>query len=158
LCALLRLGSRPNMDDLFAPAPDPELLTQFTVHAQRLLVPLTDLGDLLAMVTGSRARYTLLLALGQCQPPGSAAPSAAALPAAVADLLGDDDPGVRAAAVWLLRRWKVSGQPPPRAPYDPTGQRGWFTVDTGDGATTFVVVRPGHVLLGSPNDEAERSD
>ncbi len=158
LCALLRLGARPNLDDLCAPTPDPELLTQFTVHAQRLLVPATDLTGLLATVTGSRAKYTLLLALGQYPPPDPAASLAPAIPALVADLQGDNDPGVRTAAVWLLRRWEASGQPPPTAPYDPTGRRGWFTVDTGQESTTFVVLRPGHVLLGSPDDEADRSD
>src|SRR5262249_14114854 len=142
LCALLRLGSRPNLDDLFAPAPDPELLTQFTVHAQRLLLPATDLAGQLATVTGSRAKYTLLLAMGQYpppDPPDPAASSARTVPALVADLQGDDDAGVRAAAVWLLRRWQVtSAHPAPRAPYDPTGRRRWFTADTGEDSMTFV--------------------
>ena len=55
LCALLRLGARPNLDNLFAPTSDPELPTQFTVHAQRLLVPAADTAGLLAKVTGSGA-------------------------------------------------------------------------------------------------------
>ena len=79
LCALLRLGARPNLDHLFAPTSDPELPTQFTVHAQRLLVPAADTAGLLAKVTGSGAKYTLLLALGlvSC---GGAAPASSPVP------------------------------------------------------------------------------
>jgi formylglycine-generating enzyme required for sulfatase activity len=46
----------------------------------------------------------------------------------------------------------------PRAAYDPTGRRTWYTVETEGNPLTFVVFRPGRFVMGSPADEAERSD
>jgi formylglycine-generating enzyme required for sulfatase activity/transcriptional regulator with XRE-family HTH domain len=156
LSTLLRLGEVPDLDSILTAAPDPELSTQFSFQARNRKVPVTDLLDRLAAVSQPRAQYTLLLGLGEYPVEPHALPVVEAMQV-------NDDPGVRAAAAWLIRRWDITADTATpgddgSAAYDPTGRRGWFTAHTGTGRLTFAVFRPGRFTMGSPADEAERSD
>jgi formylglycine-generating enzyme required for sulfatase activity len=130
------------------------------------------LAELLTGTTSAAARYALLVALGEYPVEGLGT----RLHGELAELAGrweaeDDDPGVHSAAGWFGRRLRevtasqrerqgarVSQGTEVRAAYDPTGRRGWFTVDVGRSRSTFVVFRPGHFPMGSPEDEAGRAE
>jgi formylglycine-generating enzyme required for sulfatase activity/transcriptional regulator with XRE-family HTH domain len=159
LCALLRLEVPLQLDQVLRPVPDPEVVTQFSFLASERSVNAGDLLRLLADAETAGSRYALLLALGEY---AHGVPSSPALVERVAiavhEHLGNDDAGVRATALWLQRRWNLPTETVPRAPYDPNGRRTWFTVETEDSPLTFVVFRPGRFVMGSPSDEAERSD
>ncbi|MEV6968611.1 SUMF1/EgtB/PvdO family nonheme iron enzyme [Hamadaea sp. NPDC051192] len=151
LCTMMRLGVTPDLDQALAPARDLELMTQFSVQAADRRIDPSILLSHLATVREPLAQQALLLALGEY---GSAPHG---IDEAIARL-NDDDAGVRAAAHWLRRRIGASTKPMPRAAYDPTGRRSWFTVHHDSRDLTFVVFRPGAFRMGSPEGEAERSD
>lgn len=160
LSTLLRLGEKPDLDALLAAAPDPELLNQLTFLAEARRVPVDDIIDALSEVTDPRARYGLLLTLGEYEPDSTVIGGWDRARQLVHDwYANDDDPGVHAATAWLIRRWNAVPPSGVSAAYDLTGRRGWFTVNTGiETPLTFVVFRPGRFTMGSPPGEAERSD
>jgi formylglycine-generating enzyme required for sulfatase activity/transcriptional regulator with XRE-family HTH domain len=167
VATLLRLGSPPNVAELFAASPDPELVAQLARAAPARDVPAEALADLLADADSAAARYALLMALGEYPVEGMSEPLQRRLLEFVEAAERDDpDAGVHAAAGWYRRRMKealkdasqnadVKGS---RAAYDPTGRRSWFTVDVGPTRLTFTVFRPGGFLMGSPADEAGRAE
>jgi formylglycine-generating enzyme required for sulfatase activity/transcriptional regulator with XRE-family HTH domain len=159
LCALLRLHVPLHLDQVLRPVPDPEVVTQFSFLASERNVSAGDLLSRLADAETAGSRYALLLALGEyARGAGSSPALVEQVAIAVHEHLGNDDAGVRAAALWLQRRWSLPYESAPRTAYDPTGRRTWFTVETGGNPLTFVVFRPGRFVMGSPADEAERSD
>ncbi|GAA1414312.1 nSTAND1 domain-containing NTPase [Catellatospora coxensis] len=157
LSTLLRLGVRPDFDEVLTTSGDTELLTQFTFSAATRLVPPELLLDHASGAVDQASRYGLLLALGEYASHPDADRLTSRIDALSQQHLATDDPGVRAAATWLRRRWALPTQELPAA-YDPTGRRRWFTVTTPRGPLRFVVFRPGRFLMGSPGIEAERSD
>lgn len=158
LAALLRLGQDADLDALFGDIADPELGTQFAYQAYARGVPVETIVEQLDTVLTPRARYHLLLSLRDY--PITAIPplirERAATQAAQLQQ-HDDDPGVHAAAAWT-KRHLLRDDEAARAAYDPAGRRGWFSVDVEGRRMTFVVYRPGRFTMGSPDDEAERSD
>jgi formylglycine-generating enzyme required for sulfatase activity len=113
--------------------------------------------------TSAAARYALLVALGEYPVDGMDARLRGTLAEIVERLEAeDDDAGVHSAAEWYGRRLKERAQgsqgAAPRAAYDPTGRRGWFTAEVGRSRLTFSVFRPGSFLMGSPEDEAGRTE
>lgn len=156
LCTLLRLGVQPDFDEVLVTDGDPELLTQFTFHASRRLVPAVDLLDHLGTAADPASRYGLLLAAGEYASHPDAEHLIDRIDAVSRQHLAADEAGVRAAASWLRRRWALQTQDD-HAAYDPTGRRGWFTLPTASGPLTFTVFRPGRFVMGSPDGEAERS-
>jgi formylglycine-generating enzyme required for sulfatase activity/transcriptional regulator with XRE-family HTH domain len=160
LATLLRLGEDADLDELLGEVADPELGTQFAYQAHARGVPIETLVEQLDTVRTPRARYHLLLSLRD-YPIAAIPPLVRKRAVAQAARLEheDDDPGVHAAAAWAMRNQSVlRDEEAARAAYDPTGRRGWFTVDVEDRRMTFVVYRPGRFTMGSPDDEAERSD
>jgi formylglycine-generating enzyme required for sulfatase activity/transcriptional regulator with XRE-family HTH domain len=163
LTTLLRLGEDVDLDDLLGEAADPELGTQFAYQARARGVPVETLVEQLEAVRAARARYYLLLSLRD-YPINEIPPLVRERAVAEATRLRREDghPGVHAAAAWSMRNLRVKSglrdDDATRAAYDPTGERGWFTVDVEDTRMTFVVYRPGSFIMGSPADEAERSD
>jgi len=173
VATLLRLGTMPDVAELFASSADPELVAQLARAAPARGVPAAALAELL-MGTGAgagtgtpaAARYALLVALGEYPVEGLGARLHGELAEFVERLEAeDDDPGVHSAAGWFGRRLREEGvsagpgaRGAARAAYDPTGRRGWFTVDVGQARLTFTVFRPGRFLMGSPEDEAGRAE
>lgn len=160
LAVLLRLGQDADLDVLLGEVADPELGTQFAYQAQARGVPVEVIVEQLRAARTPRARYHLLLALGDypiAEIPPLVREQAGALVTGLRQ--HDGDPAVHSAAAWAVRNLRVlRDDQTTRAAYDPTGERDWFTVDVEDTRTTFVVYRPGRFTMGSPADEAERSD
>jgi formylglycine-generating enzyme required for sulfatase activity len=148
---------------LFAASSDTELVAQLARAAPARDVPAAALVELLAGTTSAAARYALLVALGEYPVDGMDARLRGTLAEIVERLEAeDDDAGVHSAAEWYGRRLKERAQgsqgAAPRAAYDPTGRRGWFTAEVGRSRLTFSVFRPGSFLMGSPEDEAGRTE
>jgi formylglycine-generating enzyme required for sulfatase activity len=177
VATLLRLGEMPDVAELFASSADPELVAQLARAAPARGVPAAALAELLTGTTAAAARYALLVALGEYPVEGLGARLHRELAELVERLeTEDDDPGVHSAAGWFGRRLREegtgrssqttesrsagpgAGRGAVRAPYDPTGRRGWFTVDVDGARMTFTVFRPGRFLMGSPDFEAGRAE
>ncbi|MGW1259334.1 nSTAND1 domain-containing NTPase [Streptomyces sp. NPDC002513] len=160
-CTLLRFSGTDGVLEHFVTAPDPEFATQFAHQAARRGVPADTVVGLLAEAPNAEARYHLLLALGQYRPEEfSTTARFDKAERLVLDLHhGDPSAGVHSAARWLDRRWNHRVDSAEHtAPYDPTGRRTWFTCTPPVGPhLTFSVFRPGALLIGSPEDERERS-
>jgi len=159
VCTLLRLAD--GIFHLFGPDPDPEMVTQF-VHRAR---PYGLSADLVAGLVGeaptASARYAMLMALGSYPPETfSSEAKFRHTHTKVLELHSlDDDAGVHSACEWVDRRWghRLKGVTI-RRPFDPTGSRTWFTASVAGVYLTFSVLQPGRFLMGSPENEAERSD
>ncbi|WP_330290691.1 nSTAND1 domain-containing NTPase [Streptomyces sp. NBC_00576] len=160
-CTLLRFSHTDGILERLVTAPDPEFATQFAHQASQREVPADTLAGLLAEAPDAQARYYLMMALGQYRPEAfSDTAQFDRTERLVLDLHhADPSAGVHSAARWLDRRWnhRIDGTETP-APYDPTGRRTWFTCAPPLGPRlTFSVFRPGNLLIGSPEDESERS-
>ncbi len=198
---LLRKSERGEVpEDMFAAlrvSDDPESLSQFahgcrgrTITAQQLWQCVIRADQLRQATTGQqrviedRVLFGLLLALGDT--PSSELPLEAK-DSWVAQLTewyaSDPSSAIHGATGWLLRKWgfveavtRVDRTP---LPYDATGRREWFVVETNPKTEgimtaflsgllggpppaiskiyfTFVVFPPGEFMMGSPEGEAER--
>ncbi|WP_159049654.1 SUMF1/EgtB/PvdO family nonheme iron enzyme [Streptomyces sp. NRRL WC-3618] len=160
-CTLLRFSHTDGILERLVTAPDPEFATQFAHQASQRAIPADILAGLLAEAPDAQARYYLMMALGQYRPEAfSTTAQFDRTERLVLDLHhADPSAGVHSAARWLDRRWnhRIDGTEA-TAPYDPTGRRTWFTCAPPRGPRlTFSVFRPGNLLIGSPQDESERS-
>jgi serine/threonine protein kinase/formylglycine-generating enzyme required for sulfatase activity len=157
--ALLRMGQPEKVWPLLRHSRDPSVRS-YLIHR---LAPLGAAASALVKRLGEKPhvseRRALLLALGaypQAQLPAGA--RQALIPTLLRDYREHPDPGLHAAAEWLLRRWGhdrelrrvedgLRGQP--------AGNRGWYVNKQGQ---TLAIVR-GHkeFLMGSPADEPDRT-
>ncbi len=159
--ALLRLQPEiASVLRLFIPGPDPELATQFAHHAKRHGIDAATMATLLDEAPNATTRYAFLMALGAYDADDF---DSTAAHRRVHDRVlefhhCDSDAGVHAAAEWLDRRWGRRLKQPVRAPYDPLGDRNWFTADLAGFPTTFTAFAAGTFTMGSPECEEERSD
>jgi serine/threonine protein kinase/formylglycine-generating enzyme required for sulfatase activity len=160
--ALLHLGRPERVWPLFHQGPDPTCRTYLIHRCAALgvnpaLLARRLLGD---EESDPSIRQGLLLALGEYKPDQRAevarGPLAERLPMTYRD---DPDPGVHAAAEWLLRRWgmadrlgriEVGREPPVGAATKPR----WYV--NGQGQTFAVIPAPGPFQIGSPPDEPGR--
>ena len=135
---LLRLGEREPALSVFDMTDDPEALGQFIFGCRPREVRVDALLDLLRLVSGSRtgpsanrARYALLLALGEFSLQEVPDAQRENLVAQLADgYAHDPSSGVHGATAWLLRQWgqgetvaKIDQTPTPYSP-----DREWFTL------------------------------
>jgi formylglycine-generating enzyme required for sulfatase activity/tRNA A-37 threonylcarbamoyl transferase component Bud32 len=161
---LLRLGRAERVWPLLRSGPDPRLRT-WVIHK---LSPLgSDPQTLLARLEAERdvsIRRALLLSLGGfCEAQLPAAARQALVPRLLRLYRDDPDPGLHAAAEWLLRRWGQTGELH-RA--DRELARRAQPPAAGEGGRRWLVAREGHTLvvfpgpvtfwMGSPASESER--
>jgi eukaryotic-like serine/threonine-protein kinase len=138
--SLLRLGEREKVLPVFHMTDDPEALTQFIFRCRDHGVRVEELLDLLSITTRSvseglpsnaRARYALLLALGEYKLDEIPAAQRDGLLKQLGAWYGNDpSSGVHGASGWLLRQWgqadavrEVDHTPVPYA-----ADREWFTL------------------------------
>lgn len=157
--ALLLLGRAESVWPLLTYRPhltsddmDPSVRTNLVHRLQQYGVdPRVLLDKLLAKDTENSIRRALILALGEYNTEQLIAaqiplPKLASI---LIPLFGDDpDPGIHAAADWLLRKCLPKGVLPKVRP-----QARWYLDQEGH---TLVVLEPGKFFLGSPTDEPKR--
>jgi formylglycine-generating enzyme required for sulfatase activity/serine/threonine protein kinase/Tfp pilus assembly protein PilF len=157
--ALFRLGRADQVWSRLRAAPDPGERAQLIQRlgtlpggAQAILDRLWEEPDL-------GARQALLLALDSCPENSFPADLRQSAAARLLQTYRDDpDPGIHAAAGWLLRRWG-RGDELGRADEqlisgEPTGGRRWYV--NGHGHTLAVIPGPVGFWMGSPGREARR--
>jgi formylglycine-generating enzyme required for sulfatase activity len=159
LVTLLRLGQPASVWPLLQHSSNPELRS-FLIH---LFGPLDVdprvLCDRYEQEQDVSARRALLLSIGTFEVERLPTDLRKAwTPRLLATFRDDPDPGLHAAAEWLLRRWgndKESARLLPalarRAPLDP---RHWFV--NSQGQTLVILPAPGEKMVGSPPQEVGR--
>jgi formylglycine-generating enzyme required for sulfatase activity len=165
--ALLHLGRTERVWPLFHQPEDPTLRTYLIHRCAALGVDPTILAHhlLLGEEKDASVRQGLLLALGEYSADQRAelvrGPSVDRVATAYRE---DTDPGIHAAAEWLLRRWQKTDRltqldkeltraSSRRQPGELTKPR-W--VVNGQGQTFAVIPAPGKFTIGSPPDEKGR--
>ncbi len=153
---LLRLGDPTAAWPLFRTGRLPDLRTAVVHTAAILGADPQPLADRYLVEPDLSARRALLLALGEF-PPARLPDAARAklVERLTAEYATDPDPGLHAAAGWLLRRW----QAPPddgKLPQGPAPVRGWFI--NGQGQTFSVVRGPVTFDSGAPPGEGDPAD
>jgi serine/threonine protein kinase/formylglycine-generating enzyme required for sulfatase activity len=152
---LIRLGEAAAVWPQLGSSAAPDVRTRL-IHG---MLPLGVAPGLLAeqLQSAQRSdplvRQALLLALGESSPGDPSANDSAGLVDSVARLYTDDaDPGVHAAAEWLLRRWghadlvsSLSGR------LRGVRRRGWLVDD--QGLEMVIVHAPASFVMGTPLDD-----
>ena len=130
---MLRLGEKEKVLSMFDWTDDPEAMTQFIFRCKPRGITIDTLLDLLAIrsVSEGRARYALLLAIGEYAPSDIPASRRDALVKQLSDWYANDpSSGVHGASGWLLRHLSENeiatriDQTP--VPY--STEREWFTL------------------------------
>jgi formylglycine-generating enzyme required for sulfatase activity len=157
--ALLRLGQAQRVWPLLQHRPDPRMRS-YLIHRLSPLGadPQTLIRQVQATEVEVSIRRALLLCLGTFEEQQlPEAERAALVPALLRFYRDDPDPGLHAAAHWLLRRWK---QEPEMQKIDAAlqtgrveGQRRWYINKQGQ---TFAVITADEFVMGSPRTAAER--
>jgi serine/threonine protein kinase len=112
----------------------------FTLFALDLTASGAEADDLLTWATGepdAHLRQAFVLALGDIHADAALAEDRDSRLAAVGTLFADPDPGVHAAARWVMRRWNVD---PPSLPMG-VAQSGWY-IDPWAGTFVRFAVPP----------------
>jgi formylglycine-generating enzyme required for sulfatase activity len=130
---MLKLGEKEKVLPVFDWTDDPEAMTQFIFRCKPRGITIDTLLDLLAIrsVSEGRARYALLLAIGEYAPSDIPASRRDALVKQLSDWYANDpSSGVHGASGWLLRHLgeneiatRIDQTP---VPYSP--EREWFTL------------------------------
>jgi serine/threonine protein kinase/formylglycine-generating enzyme required for sulfatase activity len=160
--ALLHLGKAGRVWPLFRQAPDPTCRTYLIHRCAELNV---DPAVLASRLTGGEekddsVRQGLLLALGEYGADQRADVARGPLVGwALSAYRDESDPGVHAAAEWLLRHWHQTDrlprlEPGPGPLPGEAAKPRWFVNDLGQ--TFAVVPAPGRFKTGSPPDETGR--
>jgi formylglycine-generating enzyme required for sulfatase activity len=160
---LLRLGRPQNVWPLLVLRPDPQVRSYLIDSLAPYGVDPTLVIARLQVETDSTARHALLLGLGEF--------STAALPVQAREQLAvqlfetyrsDTNAGLRAAAEWVLRRWKYSERLAEAdrilsrsASRTSSGKTGWYV--NGEGFT-MVAIAPRKFQMGSPPSEPGRGE
>jgi serine/threonine protein kinase/formylglycine-generating enzyme required for sulfatase activity len=154
--ALLHLGRAERVWPLFRQGPDPTCRTYLIHRCAALGVDPAILAGRLLGEKDPSIRQGLLLAMGEYKADQRAevarGPLAERLPRAYRD---DPDPGVHAAAEWLLHRWgQELAKADPRPLHGEVLKPRWYV--NGQGQTFAVIPAPGPFQIGSPPDETGR--
>jgi formylglycine-generating enzyme required for sulfatase activity len=166
--ALLRLGHTEGVWPLFHQPEDPTLRTDLIHRCASLGVNPAILAQRLLgnEEKDFSIRQGLLLALGEYSPDQRAEVVRGSLVDWIVAAYRDDpDPGVHAAAEWLLRRWKLADRLTKidkelakangvRGP-EKSNRPSWYV--NGQGQTFAVIPAPGKFTIGSLPDERGRS-
>jgi formylglycine-generating enzyme required for sulfatase activity len=178
---MLKLGEKEKVLPVFDWTDDPEAMTQFIFRCKPRGITIDTLLDLLAIrsVSEGRARYALLLAIGEYAPSDIPASRRDALVKQLAAWYANDpNSGVHGASGWLLRHLgeneiatRIDQTP---VPYSP--EREWFTLaiqvqpKKEDGVLsflqrapekrtfyyTFIIHPKGEYTIGSVTDQLDR--
>jgi formylglycine-generating enzyme required for sulfatase activity len=165
--ALLHLGHSERVWPLFHQQEDPTLRTYLIHRCAGLGVDPAILAQRLGANQEKDAsiRQGLLLALGEYSLDQRAEVVRGSLVDWIVAAYRDDpDPGIHAAAEWLLRRWKLADRLTPidrelakaslvRGP-GKLNEPSWYV--NGQGQTFAVIPAPGKFTIGSPPDELGR--
>jgi formylglycine-generating enzyme required for sulfatase activity len=165
--ALLRLGEREAIGELFTPTTDPEAPAQFLAAVRSLDLEPAALVECLNGARGDAARYWLILALGEFG--GSEMrPHQTQLVAQLFDWYRrDPSSGIHGACGWLLRFWGFGREVDEfdATPQQEAGaasparlQSEWFVERAGPFAQTMIVFAPGEYRMGSPPTELDRNN
>jgi len=180
---MLKLGEKEKVLPVFDWTDDPEAMTQFIFRCKPRGITIDTLLDLLAIrsVSEGRARYALLLAIGEYAPSDIPASRRDALVKQLSDWYANDpSSGVHGASGWLLRHLgeneiatRIDQTP---VPYSP--EREWFTLAITVKPTpptqtkpepppepllprtfyyTFIVQPSGEYTISSVEDEVDRN-
>jgi formylglycine-generating enzyme required for sulfatase activity len=156
---LLRLGRGQQVWSLLRGGPEPRLRAQLIHSLGPLGVPASELIARLRAATDLSEQRALVLALGEF-PPDTQTPAATQeLQPWLLDQFRDHrDPGLHAAAGWLVRRWGLHAELEARewklSRKDPVPDRDWFV--NGQRQTMVVVRGANTVWMGSPVHEVNR--
>src|SRR5262249_17167288 len=115
--------------------------------------------DCLADSQGERARFGLLLALGEYPAEEVPPERRETLQRQLVDWYRNDpSSGIHGACGWLLRPWGLGDQAAAGGgtPVACGTGREWFVEKVGDDCLTFVVFPPGEFVMGSPEGEKYR--
>lgn len=138
--SLLRLGEREKVLPVFDMTDDPEALTQFIFRCRDRGVRAAELLDLLTITTrtvsveprlNARARYALLLALGEYTLDEISVPQRDKLLKQLGDWYRNDpSSAVHSASGWLLRQWGQAdvARSVDLTPVAYSSDREWFTL------------------------------
>lgn len=163
--ALAHLGHEDVLWPLLRHSPDPTLRTALVHALGPLQVEPAALVRRLEAETEPSVRRALVLALGEYTDPQWAGREAGAVRARLRTLLlrlysSDSDPGMHAAAEWLLRRWGQDAEldrlNAPLVSASGRDGRHW-SVDR-YGQTRVVIAGPVEFWMGAPPDEPDRTD
>jgi formylglycine-generating enzyme required for sulfatase activity len=158
---LLRVGRPDGVWPLFVHGPDPQVRSYLVDSLGPYQVDPTLVVSRLATERDSTARHALLLSLGGFAP-DAIVQNRELIAQLVTSYRTEPDPGVRAAAEWLLRHWHhddlvtaVDQQLSARGASWNSGKPRWYV--NGEGFT-MVAVTPSKFVMGSPPTERGRND
>jgi formylglycine-generating enzyme required for sulfatase activity len=156
--ALLHLGRPERVWPLFRQGPDPTCRTYLIHRCAALGVNPAILASRLlgGEENDPSIRQALLLALGEYKADQRAEVVGDPLMGRLQrDYQDDPDPGVHAAAEWLLRRWgQEFARPSPGPPHGEVRKPRWYV--NGQGQTFAVIPAPGPFEIGVPPEEKGR--
>jgi formylglycine-generating enzyme required for sulfatase activity len=157
--AALRMGHAGKVWRLLKHSPDPRLRT-WIIHRLNLLGASPDeIVNRLNRESDDSIRRALILALGDYE--DASLVDRKLLVSSLLELYRDNpDPGIHAAAEWVLRRWGKEGDlaeiDTKLATGKAEGERNWYV--TKQGHTMVVIPGPVEFLMGSPDTEKDRSN
>jgi formylglycine-generating enzyme required for sulfatase activity len=160
---MLKLGEKEKFLPVFDWTDDPEAMTQFIFRCKPRGITIDTLLDLLAIrsVSEGRARYALLLAIGEYAPSDIPASRRDALVKQLSDWYANDpSSGVHGASGWLLRHLgeneiatRIDQTP---VPYSP--EREWFTLAIKVNPTPSPKPKPEEKEEGSEPSEKKEAE
>jgi formylglycine-generating enzyme required for sulfatase activity len=155
---LMHLGARESIFNIFKIQKDPESLTQFIHRLRDRNVNPAELLECLDHAQDEEVRFALLLALGEYKQDAIPAIRRSSL---IENLLQwyreDPSSAIHSATGWLLKSWGIQDEVArldyTPVPLDQSGRRQWFIQQIGDNYMTFIVLKPGEFMMGSPESE-----
>jgi serine/threonine protein kinase/formylglycine-generating enzyme required for sulfatase activity len=159
--ALVRLGEGSTIWPLLNESPDNSVRTAIIHEFPICNVPTKALMRRFEHEASISIRRSLLLALGEYGEDKLPATERDAFAPHLLTVYRDDvDPGLHAAAAWVLKRWGRASDVDKidrdfhMAPQDKVNARRWFV--NGQGTTMLVIRAPVELETGSPSSEAGR--
>jgi formylglycine-generating enzyme required for sulfatase activity len=157
---LLHLGAAEPAWPLLQHSSDPSRRTWLVHGLAPRGIDIQEVARRLAVEADVSGRRALLLALGEYPAERLPASERQALVARLVQAYRDDpDAGLHGAIEWLLRQWKEPANLPRLMNHRPTGKGSgaptWYV--NGQGQTFTVIAGPVEFLMGSPEQEPDRS-